>query len=110
MFLIVMVPEFRLRLRDKLVDLPNTLIMTGTVLEEAQNFKGTIDRKPASGAVIEGGGYRTYSKSDGSYSLQFISKARNDIPVVVHKGRKQIVIRVDFPAHENYLKKDIIIP
>lgn len=111
LFCIIIFPTFRQRLVSSqfLSQAPRTLTLTGITYSNVINRHGAVYRLPQQGVIVESGGFRTVSDSKGIYTLCFVSKSQDDIPIIAHIGSTQILIRVSFPKTENRLTKNVVI-
>lgn len=109
LLILILLPSLGQRLREApILNLePNSLTITGTVVEELKESSGTTTEKPISGVIVESGGFRTVSGSGGGYELEFRSEVKRDVPVILRQGNHEIVVRVDFPDGEDQVRKNL---
>jgi hypothetical protein len=110
LFIAVLVPKFRDRLRESQPGSDGllTLQIVGSVFEETRGPDGTATIAPVSGAAVEIGGYGTTSDPSGAYELKFGSPTLRAIPIVFRWGNHEVIERVDFPAGGGEIEKDFI--
>ncbi len=65
---------------------PKTLEVAGTAYGRAGSEGGASDFRPLPGAVVESGGFRTTSDSNGAYQLRFRSQVAPQGTVVEGRG------------------------
>jgi len=108
--LIIIIPSLGHRLRQSklLSHRPYNLKVVGQVIQEKKSNKQII-HLPLTGAVIEIGGFKTQSKLDGSFELQFSSHNLDSIPLILSYNQNEIIYRLKFSTGEFEKVKKIIL-
>ncbi len=87
------------------IENPRILQIEGLILEKDE--KG--GRSPLAGSMIEIGGYKTNADQDGKYRLKFLSKAYDDIPVVIQSTNGFVIKRISFRCDEYKKTEEFIL-
>jgi hypothetical protein len=97
-----------------LVDSPRILLVKGSVLQwDRAPFSLSPTPaprlfKPVAAAVVDVGGYRALTNSQGEYEVEFTSVSNHDIPIVIRINGQQLVERISFITGETRVRQDFI--
>jgi hypothetical protein len=86
-----------------------SLQVTGVVREEIISSNGAISFRPVPNAIVEIGGFRTFTNSEGEFTLRFQSAERDSIPIIYRVGTRERISRINFEIIKKQLQQDLII-
>lgn len=112
LFLLVLIPSIRTRLRNSAVfaSVPANLRITGTAYVLLTGPNQQARKVPVPGVTVESGGFRTTTNTAGKYDLTFPAKEPSDVPLLFSLGGKEFVRRITFPPDEKPVSFDFVVP
>jgi hypothetical protein len=111
MFLLVLIPATRIRLRNSsiLLGVPGTFQVSGTVYESIKSPGQPTRQQPIAGVTVEGGGVRTTTNAIGSYDLQFAASEPNNLPLIFTYHGREFITRVSLSLDTRTLHQDFTV-
>ena len=112
LFLLVLVPSARIRLRNStlLSTAPFTVQITGIVYEATPHQGGVEGHRLLAGVTVESGGFRTLTSPTGAYELKLVSHEQKEVPVIFSYQGHDYVTRISFALDGQAIRHDFAIP